>query len=337
MGNRLIVLALLGAAIFFWWPQMAERQDSSGNNPTQSTQYGQRIVPPTPVNPSPSIPGANSSKPQSNTGTGSPPEGKPLPRFLGPEWVIVYVTAIYTLFAVFQWLTIRRQANSLDRQIKEARDSSEASARTAADTLEAIRTQAAHMERQAALMERQLEMAERPWLSVEIFPDGDIRYDHLGIIIPVRIEFTNSGKTPAVDIDIEPIFYCLGGDRNPQKIRDTLIRNMRVNRNLTSYTAFPGGKETIPGLLQTHDRKRSFETMRDISGAPGDVICAVAIVCVTYRPTFKTDAAYFTGVICDIGRNGPGGRPERTLVPHETVRQGDVWIKALPSHGTVTG
>jgi hypothetical protein len=180
-------------------------------------------------------------------------------------------------------------------------------------------------------------MAERPWVSVEIFPNGDIRYDHLGIIIPVRIDFTNIGKTPAVDIDIEPIFYCLGGDRNPQAIRDTLIHNMRANRNLTSYTAFPGRKETIPGLLQTHDKKRTFETMREIAGSPGDVICAVAIVCVTYRPTFKTDAPYFTAVIYDIGRNGPGGKEERVLVPHETVRQGDVWIRALASHGTVTG
>lgn len=151
-----------------------------------------------------------------------------------PEWLTVIVTAAYTVVALLQWLAIRRQANLLDRQLKEAKDSSDGIARTASNTLAVISRQADQMERQAGimerqerdtnqsnadtlaaigrqatLMERQLEMAERPWLTVKIFAKSDITYDEPGINIPVEIEIKNIGKTPASQVDIEALRTAL--------------------------------------------------------------------------------------------------------------------------------
>jgi hypothetical protein len=68
-------------------------------------------------------------------------EEKPIPRFLRPEWVIVYITAIYVLIS---WLTlwaIKRQADAMDQQVADARKSSLEAALTATGTLEEMKLQ----------------------------------------------------------------------------------------------------------------------------------------------------------------------------------------------------
>jgi hypothetical protein len=95
----------------------------------------------------------------------STPE-KPLPRPIRPEWVIVYITAIYAFIA---WLTlhsIKRQADTMERQVTAARDSAAQAASDSAATLAAIK-------RQADLMQRQIDDVrdrERVRLSIELMP-----------------------------------------------------------------------------------------------------------------------------------------------------------------------
>lgn len=217
--------------------------------------------------------------------------------------------------------------------------------RAANRTLIAIRKQGIQMARQTKAIEgsvrlsaSQLEMAERPWLSVRLSAHGDITYDQLGINIPVQLEIKNIGKTPASQVDVEAITYCLGGNRDARKVRNQLINDMRHgNTNVMSRTIFPDEPETIPMPLLAQDHTRRFETMREIAGSPGDVVCMVAIVCVIYRPTFKTEIPYYTAVIYDIGRLEAEGKLSNVLKPGEAVSSGNWYVKRQGNRGTVAG
>jgi hypothetical protein len=284
------------------------------------------------------------------------------------DWGYWGFGGLLVIVGFLQVRLITRQANLMKEQIGDARASSAEASEIAPGTLKAIEDQAKLMALQTEVMQEQskaavdsataartsaeaarksvelaasqLEMAERPWISVKVFKSGDITYDHLGINISIQIAVSNIGKTPATKVDIEQIIYFLGGNRRATEIRDTLIRNMRPNRIMTSFTVFPGESENITVPLLCHDKTRKFETMRDIAGSRGEVICAVAIVCVTYRPVFEvleTKLPYYTGVIYNIHAAGAGGKIVPVLKPNETVRYGDVSMSPIASDGTVAG
>jgi hypothetical protein len=76
---------------------------------------------------------------------------KLLPRFIRPEWVMVYVTIVYAFLA---WLTlraIRMQAGTMDAQAKDARQAAADNDLVTSETLAAIKRQADAMERQIAV------------------------------------------------------------------------------------------------------------------------------------------------------------------------------------------
>lgn len=149
---RPLILAVI-ATYMLGWPQMAQQQTGKTAAPKKQTDTDTKPVPPMHIVVEEPIPAIHGEVKTSNAQQA--PIEKPLPQFLAPEWVIVYVTAVYTLFALLQWRAIRRQANSLDRQIKETGASSAAAAQTASDTLAAIQKQATQIERQAGIMEQQ--------------------------------------------------------------------------------------------------------------------------------------------------------------------------------------
>jgi hypothetical protein len=97
------------------------------------------------ANPSTAAPTANS---ESRTGQNEAPE-KPLPRFERPEWVIVYITAIYSMIAGLSLWVIRRQADTMKQQAADARNSATEAAIMAQDTLNAIERQVIALRRQA--------------------------------------------------------------------------------------------------------------------------------------------------------------------------------------------
>lgn len=147
-------------------------------------------------------------KAELDKGQSQTPE-KPLPRFFRPEWVNVYITAVYAVIAGLTLFTIKRQADIMDRQAKDTRVSSaqtfdvlkeqtdnllisakaatvsamaaDESARAALAQTELMKTQASHMasqldemQRQADLMEDQIRTArerERARISIyEVWP-----------------------------------------------------------------------------------------------------------------------------------------------------------------------
>lgn len=88
-----------------------------------------------------------SPKAEANSQQELSPE-KPLPRFERPEWVIVYITAIYSAISGLTLWVIKRQANIMEGQAADARGSAAAAAVVAQRTLNAIERQVINMRRQ---------------------------------------------------------------------------------------------------------------------------------------------------------------------------------------------
>jgi hypothetical protein len=138
-------------AVLLGRPSMAENNQPSTNaTPAQHQQRTKKIVPPpgAVVDPRNTTPRGKSEP----TNQESDPPEKPLPRFLRPEWVIVYITAIYSLIAGLTLWVIKRQADTMELQAKDARKASADSAKTTQETLAAIKEQAQAMRDQANLM-----------------------------------------------------------------------------------------------------------------------------------------------------------------------------------------
>ena len=178
------------------------------------------------------------------------PEEKPLPRFERPEWVIVYITAIYVLIAWWTLRAIKRQADTMEMQANEARQSA------------ATATTIAQKAADAALLNAQaIITSERPFIKVEVRSSDDGQH--------FQIMATNCGKTPAeILIDGSQWDFCdnqIGPPNPPSYHIDELIS---VYRRIVAPgdKPFPTGdplmvssmREGGPQLMQDVDRYRKF-------------------------------------------------------------------------------
>ena len=141
----------------------------------------------------------DSPRPVSNCQPGTPQE-KPLPRFERPEWVIVEITAVYALIAALTLGVIKRQADTMDRQTKEAKES--------AATATTIAKEAADAAKKSA---DALVSAERAWvlgsIRKTILPFPYTTRIHVPDSIKCELIFKNYGATPAI---IESFSYRTG-------------------------------------------------------------------------------------------------------------------------------
>lgn len=142
-------------------PRVAEHKQTSTHAGKHQTSGYEAVVPPmSAVIDQPPRP--CSEKDPCWTKDASPE--KSLPRFLRPEWVIVYITVLYAFIAWLTLIAIKRQANTMDQQSKDARDSAASAALVTEETLAALKRQADAMDRQNnAIRDR-----EKPRLSVTL-------------------------------------------------------------------------------------------------------------------------------------------------------------------------
>ena len=119
----------------------------------------------------------------------NPPE-KPLPRPIRPEWVIVYITAIYVVISALMFLAIKRQAGQMEAQTvligkqTDILDKSVAAAQRSADA--------------AFAQMRLMKDKERARLSVSISADEfEVGVDDFDAII---VKVANDGLTSALNV-----------------------------------------------------------------------------------------------------------------------------------------
>ena len=123
MPLRVLLIAVTFSAYALGGPQMPKNEHATSETKAQEPENIQRPIPPRHVIIDPSVPAPNGPQPKPANGQGEATE-KPLPRFIRPEWIIVYVTAAYCWITWRILKTIKRQADTMDRQATEARQSS---------------------------------------------------------------------------------------------------------------------------------------------------------------------------------------------------------------------
>ena len=93
---------------------MAEKQQGKTHAEQNQSAQAQQPSPPaqTLVEPSNAAPYSDA---EPGNAEQTPPE-KPLPRFLRPEWIVVYITAVYVVITAFMLVVIKQQADQMERQ-----------------------------------------------------------------------------------------------------------------------------------------------------------------------------------------------------------------------------
>ena len=228
-------LAIFGLSVAFLLAGPCVAQDQQGK-PHAKQDQSQQPAPPTHVIIDPSSATVH-IKPEADGGKKTDLE-KPWKQFLRPEWVIVYITAFYVVISGLTLWAIKRQADTMETQAKDARVSDAASALTTQATLEAIKQQTIHLRRQAAWQKmsakaamlnaqaalesakasnKQIKMVkdkERARISVSVnTKELEVSPAYSFDVIPVEI--TNDGTTSAFGVRAKADVFGQPGDDVP--------------------------------------------------------------------------------------------------------------------------
>ncbi|MGA9306161.1 MAG: hypothetical protein WBW31_12235 [Candidatus Sulfotelmatobacter sp.] len=138
---------------------------------------------------------------------------------------------------------------------------------------------------------RQLELAERPW----VFISGSelttpITFDKDGGHVTMKFVFTNSGRSPAINVGVSPELFVLTNEHSSVgEERDRLCNPSGPAPAVPGMVLFPGttAQEIRVGINRADMEKAARQG--------GGTFTSVPIVCIVYRPNFK-DAWYYTAI-----------------------------------------
>jgi hypothetical protein len=275
-------------------PQVAQQQGSEAHAPNGQRNTDAKPIPPLRVvieEPIPTIRTQPVTSPQQD----QPPE-KPWQKFTRPEWVIVYVTAVYVLIAWWTLSAIKRQAKFLKEQVDDARRTNSENAETAARTLRLIEAQAKLMEdsvtvakiqvqatelgvqvamrsaeatllaagagrdnANAALLSAKAVLAsERPWFVTSVVQDDDNP-------ILWKIRIMNRGRTPGhMNVMFSEHIFVNNADNLPIPPRYESGCYIPDTRFLATGDSFTD-RERIPGFnpdfAMEHERKNQIDLL----------------------------------------------------------------------------
>jgi len=211
MMKNLAIIGVFGAFLL-GWPCVAENQQAAPHASTAKATHNKQPVPPTHIVIDPPLP-PSASKPEPADSQSQTPE-KPLPRFERPEWVIVYITAIYVLIAWWTLRTIKRQADTMEKQLADAKESGKHTEELAKQAV-----------RQADLTKLQLDISHRPWIAIEsIAVASDLTFNEQGCILVLNLQIRNVGGAIAKHV-INFVDYAVGGVAD---IRDVTAKVIEV-------------------------------------------------------------------------------------------------------------
>jgi hypothetical protein len=239
----------------------------------------------------------------------------------GIMWSAI-VTAVATVFIGWlgyrQWRTLQehrevfaRQAGYIRRALKQTKIAAEAAKRTA----------------DAAAV--QFELTERPWLSIEATPAGDLYFDPSGINLAMAYKVLNIGKSPATRISVLSLIHLNGPKRiNVIEERDNFCEEViRIKPGDRSAAILPGADTSVVLML---NRDQNYVNVSPMTA--DNLLSGYVITCVCYRPHFKPDSIYYTASIHQIANK----RANAVLFKiGDRIPMADLALLAAPISGTV--
>lgn len=185
-------------------------------------------------------------------------------------------------------------------------------------TLKAIQVQAGLMEEQLREMQeagkqaaRQLSLTERPWISVNLKLIGPLDADETEMRLPLLVEATNVGKSPALGVTIELAAYVLNPTRPSMVIEQRRIADqakaVSAANPVFGDMLFPGS----PPLLQVINIPITVAEIDKYTVGGGELYYFIVILGVAYRSTIDEAAKHCTCVVYDVNRidlQYPGSR-----------------------------
>jgi hypothetical protein len=313
MLKTLLVVAVIASA-------MQATSPVSNNTVTPTSQkvenynQNQRPIPPTHVVIDPSAATEHFKTESANTVVSS--AEKPLPRFLRPDWVIVYITAIYSLIAWFTLLSIKRQADTMARQAEDSKKSGKHT--------ETLAEQAV---RQSDLTQRQLDLTNRPWLAIDfVNAASSLEFKQDGscwIFLGYRVRNVGHSVAQHVQPWVEVV---INGVDNMLEVKERISAQLRkpVSSN------FDHGRLVFPtqSLVDSYPVHISPERMsKALDNSPfqendGSRIRGIGIelfVCFDYQSTLEPSRHHQTQSIYLLGYAGPNNAVSGLFMPTRRI------------------
>ncbi len=214
--------------------------------------------------------------------------------------IIAILTAFYVHYSRAQWKVMSDQLPDLHASAQAAQQS----AKVAQDTLIA---------------------SNRPWLDIQLKIIGPLTFDDLGAHLPLQIEATNIGHSPAVRVaDEQEFIQIIIFNPNPWQEIKKLCQQaggesaLASNRGLTQ-TIFPGKSQQQALTLTLSPAELNRELT--FNGVSKKMHLFPAVVwCVAYTSDFS-EVEHHIGYAWQVLRNAPPAwiDPKRGTVPAEKL------------------
>jgi len=198
---------------------------------------------------------------------------------------------------------IKRQADTMEAQFKEGRESSAA-------MLSAIEKQAVHTEalakqavRQADLTHEQIMLANRPWIAVDATPASSLVFNESGCSMMLKVTTQNVGQSVAKHISIWADF-AITGIHNPNEVLGRLCAVPNDSMNTASDYGdllFPNQTrvQQRPAIANPEDIQKAI----DIDALRGTAGIGLHVVgCVNYQSSLDPQIWHQTTFVFILGR-----------------------------------
>jgi hypothetical protein len=194
-------------------------------------------------------------------------------------------------------------------------------------TLRAARKSANAAKEASETASKQLELSDRPWVDARIAINGPFEFNINGGNIHLGFELLNAGHLPALNTVVEalPVDSNFTGTRQPEEYVAQACRT--ANRMIEEYPSlgvalfpnipFAEGETitlTAADLAKYHGKGSRF---------PGIILQPSVVVCVGYRPTFKS-VIYHTSYIFQLSRVDASNKTSVQFKIGEDVPQAEI-------------
>jgi hypothetical protein len=182
------------------------------------------------------------------------------------------------------------------------------------------------------IAQKQFEMNERPWVDANIVLDGPFDFNVNGANIHLKLALRNSGHSPAQSTTISYLPLIGSTGTNAANYREQVCRDASRIATTMSFgvTLFPNvnfeQRESI-GIGKEEIEKRKASKEFPGSTFPNAILSPSLVICIAYRPTFKSTSVYHTAYIIDLYKLDSANLPGMMFKIGEDVDQGHLFLR----------